>query len=106
MGAVFGPLGYLLTRVGASVVSYSSAIAPPPTPAKPPDITPVVTGLHQLNATLAPIAAQLATERARFAPAAAAQAPADSVTRAELNEAVHQILAEIKNLPHKRGTSS
>jgi len=106
MGAVFGPLGYLLTRVGASVVSYSSAIAPPPTPAKPPDIAPVVNGLHQLNATLAPIAAQISADRARFAPTAAAQAPADTVTRAELNDAVHQILAEIKNLPHKRGTSS
>jgi hypothetical protein len=113
MGAVFGPIGYLVTRVGTSVVSYASAIGKPVPVITPPDLGPVVTGLnetnrsiHQLHADLAPIMTQLATERARFAPAAAVQAPADTVTRAELNEAVHQILAEIKNLPHKRGTSS
>src|ERR1700722_6540767 len=31
MGAVFGPLGFLLTRYGASALSYASAVATPRT---------------------------------------------------------------------------
>jgi len=105
MGAVFGPLGYLLTRVGASVVSYSSAIAPPPTPPKPPDIAPVVSGLNQLNATLAPIAAQMAADRSRLT--AAAVAPAEFVTRSEFHEAVNSLHTEIRSISTpKRGSTS
>jgi hypothetical protein len=80
MSAVFGPLGYLLTRVGASAVSYSAAVAPPP----PPPTSPATNHLIAENTS----AIKEFTKQNEV-----------------LQHVLEHVLAEMKSPPHKRGAA-
>jgi hypothetical protein len=105
LGAAFGPMGYLLARVGASALSYSTAIAPPPPPPNPNAVAAAAA-----TAATTAVTRQLSAMAAQPAFRAAAEsAPADMVTRAEFQRGLDQILAEIKdmkNTPASRRAST
>jgi hypothetical protein len=102
-GRVFGPLGYILARYGASAISFSQSVQDPPPP--PPNggvgSAPVVNEVREMRRDFATVASALS----RIAPAPPPTQPA-AFTAAAQSDLSEQIAAALRSVVPEIATAT